>query len=408
MMSPARGFSLITAIMLVLLMTSLALFLHLRITTQWKMATNVESQLYSLVLAENGIEYARTLLPHVELNSLLEGLDGEHSGTHNPEWRSPMPFREARRIDPSAWIPSSDDGLPAYNTQSLLAKGYRAEGNGYFFLRFSNNPEETAECDEDHIVLVRSLGIVPNQLRDPFFPEVRNNVALIEARFRQERVFSVPSPLTLFGDSGFFDWQDEQFSVEGGEEFGVSLVSVSQSTLYQNLVDSLSIAQQERIRGQGAAPSIRDASPAYISERIYQSLFKPDFWNHFLAQLPKFVDGLTGGIAFLPDGGVLQTSFSGILVARGDLILQDRAEVEGLLLHLGAGSLVLKDEAEIAGGVWMSNLDSTGEVLKSRPLSLRVSGSPAIRYDRAAIRKALTYFPPTQLGWRILFPETVQ
>ncbi len=73
------GFSLLMAMMLVLFMISFSLFLHLRIRTQWEMAAHVESQLYSLVLAENGIEYARTLLPHMELNLLLAGLDGTFS-----------------------------------------------------------------------------------------------------------------------------------------------------------------------------------------------------------------------------------------------------------------------------------------------------------------------------------------
>ena len=404
----ARGFSLLTAMMLVLLMITFSLFLHLRIRTQWSIAANVESQLYSLVLAENGLEYARTLLPHLELNSLLAGTDGRFSGIDAPEWRSPMPFAESLRVDPSTWVPSDDDGLPTYDGHSLLPQGYPAQGRGYFFLKFSNNPEETPEHDEDHIVLVRSLGIVPSQVRYRFYPSVKNSVALLEARLRQEQAFSLPSPLTLFGDSGSFQWEGERFTVEGGEEFAISFVSTTPSTLLESLMGSLSLSQQQSIRGQGAAPSIRDASPIYLTEPIYRCLFDSEFWNHLLAQLPKFTDDPTRGIAFLPDGGVLDTRFSGILIARKDLILRDRAQIKGLLLHLGGGTLTLREGAEVIGGVWMSNLDSTGKDLKSRPLVLNVSGSSAIRYDRAAIREALPLLPPTQLGWRILFPETVE
>ncbi|MCZ6877764.1 MAG: hypothetical protein O7G29_06455 [Acidobacteria bacterium] len=404
----ARGFNLLTAMMLVLLMITFSLCLHLRIRTQWRLAANVESQLYSLVLAENGIEFARTLLPHLELDSLLAGVDGTHSGGHSPEWRSPMPFAESLRVAPSTWVPPDDDGLPSYQGQPLLPKGYPAEGRGHFFLKFSNNPEEDPEHDEDHIVLVRSLGIVPSQVQDPFFPTVKNSVALLEARLRQERAFSLPSPLTLFGDSGAFQWEGESFIVEGGQEFAISLVSPTPSTLLQDLMGSLSLSQQQSIRGQGVTPSIRDASPLYLTEQIYRGLFSSEFWNHFLTQLPKFTDQLMQGIAFLPDGGILDSPFSGILIARKDLVLRDRAQIQGLLLHLGGGRLTLRDRAEVIGGVWMSNHDSTGDNLKTPQLSLHVSGSSAIRYDGAAIRKALTLLPPTQLGWRVLFPETVK
>ena len=78
------------------------------------------------------------------------------------------------------------------------------------------------------------------------------------------------------------------------------------------------------------------------------------------------------------------------------------------MLHLGKGKLTLKEQSQVIGGIWMSNFDSTGEELKSGPIALQVSGSSSIRYDQAAIGEALTLLPPTQLGWRILFPETVE
>jgi hypothetical protein len=319
-----------------------------------------------------------------------------------------MSFAESRRVDPSTWLPPDDDGLPTYQGQQLLPQGYHAEGRGYFFLKFSNNPEEDPEHDEDQIVLVRSMGIVPDQVQNPLFPNVKNSVALLEARFRQERAFSLPSPLTLFGDSGAFQWEGESFMVEGGQEFAISLVSPSPSTLLQDLMGSLSGSQQQSIQGLGGTPSIRDASPLYLTEQIYRGLFNSEFWDHFLTQLPGFTDQPMKGIAFWPDGGVLDSPFSGILIARRDLILRDRAQIQGLLLHLGGGRLTLRDRAEVIGGVWMSNHDSTGDNLKAGQLSLHVTGSSTIRYDRAAIRKALSLLPPTQLGWRVLLPETVE
>lgn len=404
----ANGFTLLTAMMLVLFMISFSLFLHLRIRTQWQMAADVESQLYSLVLAENGIEYARTLLPHMELNLLLAGLDGTFSGIHSSEWRNPMSFAEALRVDPSAWKPPHDDGLPIYGGQSLLPRGHQDGGEGYFFLKFSNNPEESPEHDEDHIILVRSLGIVPTSVQNPFFPHLRNSVALLEARFRQERAFSLPSPLTLWGSSGSFQWEGEHFSIESQERFAITLVSTSPSTLHTDLVDSLSPSQEQRIRGQGVHLSIREAGSQDLTEPPVLGLLNPGFWNHFLAQLPQFTDEPPHGIVFLPEGGVFDQPLSGILIAQKDLILGDGALIKGLLLHLGKGQLILRGQSQVVGGIWMSNFDSTGKKLKEGPIALRLSDSSAIHYNQAAIRGAQTLLPPSQVGWRILFPETVE
>ena len=402
-----RGFGLITAILVILLVTSLTWVLHFKIIRQWEMATQVESQLYSFVLAENGIEYARTLLPHLNLNSLLLGADESLCGSSSGEWRSPMSFAESLRVDPATWSPPCDDGLPAYNGEALLPRGYQTEG-GHFFLRFSNNPEETPDHDRDFVVLVRSLAVVPDSVRSPFLPSVTNSVALIEARFRQEKSFSLPSPLTLFGDSGSFRWEGNLFEIEATTEFGISVVSSSSSTLLQDLMDSLSPEQLQSIQGQSPTPSIQDATGLYRNNPMYGYLFRSEFWNHFMNQLPKFTDPRTGGITFLPDGGTLNGQLSGMLIARRDLILDGDTRFRGLLLHLGEGKLTLSDEAQVIGGIWMSNLDSSGTDLISRPLSLEMSDHSAIRYSQTAISEALGWVPPTQLGWRILYPETIR
>lgn len=403
-----KGFVLVAALLLVLLMTALGLFLDYQLLEQWRMSENVQAQLYSLVLAENGVEYARTILPHLDLNTLLRGMDDTHSGTARPEWRNPLPFAQARDSDPVLLDLSPDDGLPFHNGQPLLSKGYQSEGGGYFFLRFSNNPEEPPDQDTDRVVLVRSLGIVAGRIRDPSLPEAGNDLALVEARFRQEAAFLLPSPLTLFGDSGSFTWEGGQFVIDGTDRFGISVVNCSQAGLEQAVVASLATAQKDRIRGANIVPSIQNASDLYATEAPYQGFYRSNFWNHFEAQLPKFSDGPEGGLHYIPSGGILDEPFSGVLVSRGDLTLRDSARFDGLLLHLGGGRLALEAGTRIKGGVWMSNLDSSGSALQSRPLALQVGDGVEIIYDAAAVQRALGYFPPTQLGWRILFPEMVQ
>lgn len=403
-----KGFALVTALLLVLLMAALGLFLDYQLLEQWRMSENVQSQLYSQVLAENGVEYARSILPHLELNALLRGMDDTHSGSARPEWRNPVPFAQARDSDPALIDLSPDDGLPFHNGQPLLSQGYRAEGGGYFFLRFSNNPEEPPDQDTDRVVLVRSMGIVPARIRDGSLAKAANDIALVEARFRQEAAFLLPSPLTLFADSGNFSWEGDQFVIDGTDRIGISVVNFSQAGLEQAVVASLATTQKERIRGANIVPSSQNATDLYATEATYRGLYRSNFWNHFEAQLPKFADGPTGGLHFLPSGGVLDEPFAGVLVSRGDLTLRDSARLDGLLLHLGGGRLTLEAGTRIRGGVWMSNLDPSGSALHSYPLALRVGHAVEIIYDAAAVQRALGCFPPTQLGWRILFPEMVQ
>jgi hypothetical protein len=401
----AFGFALISVVMLLFLMTSLGLFLYLQTADQWMLSSAVDSQLHSLVLAENGIEYARTLLPSVKLDELLVGPDGVHAGSTAAEWRNPMRLKEARSMDPAAWLSPCDDGLPSVGGRLVLPKGYRSAEGGYFFLRFSNNPGEAPDHDQDHIVLARSMGVARAASLGQTDPSLKNDVTVVEAVLRQEGTFVLASALTLFGVGGVFWWEGHEFTVDGGEAAAVSLVRVEPSVLREDWLDSMQADQKGRIVGRGPSPSEQDAGPLYRQSRAYQVVWRPEFWRHFLGQLPDFADSGTEGVQYLPEGGAVSAARKGVVVARGDLTLSGDCRVEGLVLHLGGGSLTLEDRAEVQGGVWMSNFEVKNGEMSHLPLLLRVCDHAVIRYDSEAIEKAVAYFPPTQLGWRILFPE---
>ena len=138
-----RGFSVLTVLLWTMLLATLAAVLHLRLHAHLRQTRDMRLQLYSFLMAENGLEYARTLLPHLELDSLLKGLDNSHSGVSAGEWRNPMSYQQAVTIDPTRWHPDNDDGIPFYDGELLLPGGYQGASDGYFFVRFSNNPEES-------------------------------------------------------------------------------------------------------------------------------------------------------------------------------------------------------------------------------------------------------------------------
>ena len=93
------------------------------------------------------------------------------------------------------------------------------------------------------------------------------------------------------------------------------------------------------------------------------------------------------------------------MIARGDLFLEAGALFRGLLIHLGGGQLILRERSQVEGGIWMSNLQPQGNRLNAGPLELSLSDEAAVNYSLEAIQSGLSYFPPTQLGWRLLFPE---
>ena len=401
---PEAGLALLAALFTTALVATLVWVLSVQNLIQWRLLQEVEARLYSMVLAQNGVEFARGLLPLVELDELLAGPDGSFSGTDLAEWRNPLPFAEARRLDPKSWTPGRDDGLPARGRDSLLPNGYSDPGGGRFYLRFSNNPEEPAHQDRDGVVLVRSMGVAPLKLRNPFLASTRNSVTLIETRLLQETAFRLRSAITLAGDSGDFQWTGSQFLLDGGHrEPAVRLLSLGGDGLGADFRRNLSRAQARRIRGAGPEPSLRDSTGAYRGDPRYRSLFQAVFWRHFQDQLPILSSAT--GIVHLPEGGSLPAAASGVVVARGNLILQGDVRFRGILLHLGGGAVILKDRAQIAGGLWLSNLSLDGDTVRGGPLSLHLSDLARIRYDADAIRSGLRSFPPTQLGWRLLFPE---
>lgn len=403
--SRASGFVLAASLMIILLLGSLLALLHLLVNLQWHNVLDVESQLHSRVLAENGLEHARAMLPLLDLDTLLQGADGSWCGS-GPQWRNPLPVEQARRIDPASFQPSCDDGLPHLRGSALPAG--RVDDAGAFWVRFSNNPQEDSQTDRDRVVLVRSLGIVPRPIAHPAFPSARNSVCLLEARFRQETSFLLRQPLTVFADTGLFVWQGDDFKVQGGDAAAFGGSSLQGTRLFEDLMHSLTASQALRLSGAGPSPSMRDIRLDWAADPPRQRLFSARFWESLVRNLPRFDQGLQGRLAYLENPGSLVVNFQGILFAKGEMQLSGASSIEGLLVHLGEGRLTLRDSSRVQGGVWLSNLRvySEGTGIRAGPISFRMANRSSIVYDEEAVRAALAALPPTQLGWRIIFPET--
>ncbi|HSR69547.1 MAG TPA: hypothetical protein VLU25_16550, partial [Acidobacteriota bacterium] len=364
------GFVLLSVMLLLLLSSLLAAAIHLQVQLLWRQALQSEARLHSQLMAGNGLEYGRALLPGLQPDALLEGRDGRLcAGPSGPAMRMPLSLEEARQIDPAQWTPQCDDGLPP----GYLGSDTQAEPlRGYYALRFSNNPEEPAQEDRDGILLLRSLGIAPLRLRHPLLPWLRNSLTLAEARLRRERAFELDSALTVFADGGTFLWMGSDFLVDGGEQPGISWFSKRDDRIAGDLAQSLAGTPGQRVLGGDDSPSLHDARLDWLQDQQRQRRLVSGFWEGFLERLPALAGQAGSPIAFLdsPPAGPLH--FQGLLVLKGDVVLEGDSLLRGIVLHLGSGRLVLKDRSLVEGALWMSNLDTQADPLREGPVHLEM------------------------------------
>lgn len=406
----SRGYALLSTLLLASLSLILLMSVHARLVRQWTQVNGLDGQLHAMIAAQNGIEIARASLPSTDPSLLLAGRDGVFQGTSLKEWRNPVSFADAMLLDPMEWIPASDDGIPFTPEEKSLEGIFHSTSGSTSLFRFSNNPEEPADQDQDRVFIVRSMGIVPAAGVIPRLSAVRNNVALVEARLRKEEAFLPPAAVTLLGNQGRFLWSS-QLTVDGGLFPGIGVFPGDSNELLSNLIESLAESGvSDQIRGEGPSPSLSPVAPSESTTQMVH-LLSPNFWLHFLSNLPDYsipsslADENEPRLAYLPDGGTLDSDFKGLLVSRGDLSLQNRAVVDGILVHIGGGTLRLQENALIRGGLWVCGIQPTDSELGFVEIRIEVNGAARIVFDAESAKKAVGCLPATRLEWRILFPE---
>ncbi|UCF37725.1 MAG: hypothetical protein JSU96_02340 [Acidobacteriota bacterium] len=405
-----KGSILFIILILVLVMAALLGVAALQVVSQWRVASSVEKQLYAVSLSASGIEYGRSLLQSLEPDELLKGRDGVLCASG--ESRDPVPAAIARFEDLRGWSPSCDDGYPFDPESGGTLYRYEASESASFWVRFSNDPAEEYGTDTNGIIVLRSLGVAGASLSSPELPRFKNHVALTEAAFRIEKQFEVSAALTLFASELQLDLDGSQFQVNGGEVPAVGVIGLAGANLVEEFEQAVGAAQLERFGSGETIPVVADLSRRYESNETLSVLLQPGFWQHVEQHLADFArpipaDTPSGsGLYLFTDGDTLVQTLSGVVIGQGDLRLTEDSRIRGLLIHLGNGSLHLEADSVVEGGVWLSNVDASKVSLTSRPVQLRIADQSSIRYDREQVRSALSQLPPTQLYWRMIFPET--
>ena len=393
-----RGFVLPTSLLLLLFLSLLVAAVHLRLLGKIQASYDLERRLRSFVLAENGIEVMRSILPALDLEALLAGENGRFENGSQGAPRSPIPLAAAltRPLDEQAIVP--DDGVP-FGPMIPFAGG-RLFGSdaGHTLVRVSNNPEEPADRDQDGIVLVRSLGVV--QARPLYLlPQIVNAASLIEARFRIEKTFSPPAAVTLLGEEAAIDLDATEVRIDGGARPAVAVLAKGGNDLFSQISGVLDPVRDSLFSEQIA---VMDLTQHFKTTPGLAVLFDDDYWSHVLQELPHFsIDAGPQSLTWLPEGGLLKQGHTGLLVSGGPLRLGVGTRTAGLVLQLGSGAVVLERGASLRGGLWLIDSGAAGGA-SGEPLQLSLGPGTEIVYDQSLWERALWLLPPTQLGWRVI------
>jgi hypothetical protein len=396
-MNRRRGFVLVAVLLAILLMAGLGLLIHEQVVATVETSRQVTLELQALSLAQNGIRVGRRLWAAMDAARLLEGPDGR---IDCPGMRDPADFEAARRLDPENWQAPCDDGFALES----LRRFQPMPAGGFFAFRFSNDPdEELPGEDRNGVLVVRSLGLMPD--RRCGRPGCANHLSLVEATLRKEYAFDVLSAFTPAGASLNVEWPQGEAPIRTPTPW-FSLLGSGSNGMAAVLHEVL-----ETSENQPAKPDpVVDANPLYRDDPNRSRIFQAGYWSALDEGLrnlepPSFETPIADGLYYLPDGGVLAGRYSGVLLARGDLVLHAGSEFRGLLIHLGTGRLTVRSGADLKGAVWMSNFSEGPDGPREGPLDLHVEAAVTIHYDRETLDRALGLLPPTLLGWRIVFPE---
>ena len=379
------------------LLVFLLLVLHLEVANLASLGGGLESQLYSFVLAENGLEFARSVMQVVNANQLLAGRDGIFDASRRNGWRNPLSLSQARAFDVSReWAPESDDGLPWDPITGQRRAQFDLE-SGRVFVRFSNNPEEGPDEDLDGVLIARSMGVAKSLDPAPagLGTALRNHATLLEARLRHSRYFHSPAPIILW-ESGFRNRGGAVHSDAGPLVGWVGPEASAQAALTQ-------LANELNIGPENSDSLVQNLTPFYRDNRHRSALFESGFWDGFLSRLDDFIDSRSDEhLLYLSEGGVLSGHRDGLVLSRGELLLDSGAQIQGLVLHIGEQDMTMQAGSAVTGAVWKVSIGS------ARPGSLQLESGSRVEFNLQAIDRALEALPSDLLEFRIIFPEMKQ
>lgn len=451
MCSRERGFALLLATVIAVLLTLIGLTLTTNSITEYQGSTEFEAHQKALLIADAGLSLVKEDLRGQILSDLLSTPTQvpKYLSYDNPEAgslaaRNPIPPFEARNInfdDP----PATQDSRTVYALLTDPSGDTITDtSQGRYFASLTDNSDEALYglvddplLDVDFSVFVRVVGIYPvgGGQGSAIGSARKNAVAVLEAELRRDMSFDLSSPLTLQGPDVNANFSGNSFDVTGDEDHPAIGVmnddpdSNDASTAYESVLDAVGrFGHLSGMEGPDGLP-IMDMTETVRSDPDpgSQEILDPDYLIRFANLLAAFADVryetdqvLSGGniimgtaedpqiTVFLGDldlsgGG----SGNGILVVKGDFYYSGAFDFDGVILVLGEGNLYMSGaNKDITGGLFVSRVESDGSGGWSLGTpTISIEGNSNFYFDGDSIRLAVSLMPMKVISLREITPE---
>jgi hypothetical protein len=313
-----------------------------------------------------------------------------------------------------------------------------------YFVKITDNNGEAAEIagdpnndpffDGDGVIIVRSMGVA--RTFSDFTGTIRrnNSVAVFETRIKRYYTFDLGPAVVLQGIqlSPSFDGA---YEIAGGEfpAIGTIDADIHDSVFLDQTVRMAPLSDGIIQGGNLPMPSVQDISELTASSPEKSLLLQPEYlWKLTRIWAPRFADLFFTGEQIWSGSNAPYMGFydiskpssapgqdpkvvvvtgnlqlagnisgGGLLIVTGDLYCSGSFVYNGLILVVGSGRLFVSGLGlKIEGGVYVSNVGSSGGDIKFGTTVFSIGGANRIVARKEAVRMALRLIPASQIGFR--------
>lgn len=384
-----RGITLVSALMMLLVLSVLAAAAVVTSTSELKISANYKTAAQALYRAESGIEQARDMIRLYLKN--------------NPS-KSLSDFLYLNRT-----ILQGGTTAASYLNNPQVYLRFPTSGGEEYRAYLSNDSVEglTSSTDSNGIVTITSVGIGPDGAK-----------AVLQARLRIEYEISggaLPGAIVMGGPYVDFDAGNSNAKKIEGDGSNAA-VAVDKDVFLQP-TDSLLGLDKGRVTGgvqKLPFPPPLDSAPNLT--QFYQNLkAKADFTA---SNDPGFTLGSEAApkIVVIDGNYNLNSAGAGILVVTGKLtITGNDLNYKGLILVIGKGEVLVSGggNGALTGGLVVANIDggedkkfetAADNVFGTSEYQVNGGGNMDVKYDSAAIKKSLKTLgtPLKRISWKQL------
>ncbi len=443
-----KGFALLLAVVVAVLLTLIGLTLTRSSLTEVQMSGDFEAHEKAQLIADAGFNIARNALRGQDLSVVLATpsafpryLNYEQPPDGSPALRNPIAVYEARNID-FRHAPTPIGVRTLYG--SMTPAGGTEQGGGRFFASVSDNLDEgplglpeDPRLDSDYTIYLRVVGLHPgtNAEVNTVGTSAKNALCILEGLLRRDFSFDLASPLVVYGQEIAANFSGNSFDLVGDANHAAVTTlyndpaSGDAAAAYEDMINA--IGRKGTVVGEPGPDgiSVQDGTEDIRNSNNPDAtnVFDPVFMDRFMTYLEQVADQvyptdphLSGseihmGTVDHPQITVAQQDLTlngggtgaGVLVVRGVFDLGGAFVYDGLVLVVGDGELRLHGANKtLRGGVYVANVevDADGNRTFGTP-TVEISGNSNFVFSSDDLKMAINLLPLKTLSLRELTPD---